>query len=71
MTFRKAEAGFGQLKGTLGLRPNFHKLEDRADGRTINIRKPSQPDDEEKRVSQMLGIDWKSIFPTRKTEIPA
>jgi hypothetical protein len=42
-----------------------------ADGRTINIRKPSQPDDEQKRVYQMLGIDWKSAFPTRKTEIPA
>lgn len=36
------------------------------DGRTINIRKPSQPDDEQKRVCQMLGIDWKSVFPTRK-----
>ncbi len=42
-----------------------------ADGRTINIRKPSQPDDEQKRVYQMLGIDWKSAFPTKKTEIPA
>ena len=41
-----------------------------ADGRIINIRKPSQPDDEQKRVYQMLGIDWKSAFPTRKTEIP-
>jgi transposase len=121
MTLLKAEAGFSQLKGTLGLRPNFHQLEDRvdghifisvlayhllrwigkrleahndtrdwqtirrllgthslvttrlplADGRTINIRKPSQPDDEQKRVYQMLGIDWKSAFPTRKTEIPA
>ena len=28
-----------------------------ADGRTINIRKPSQPDDEQKYVSRMLGID--------------
>ncbi len=28
-----------------------------ADGRTISIRKPSQPDDEQKHVSQMLGID--------------
>ena len=32
MTLLKAEAGFGQLKGTLGLRPNFHQLEDRVDG---------------------------------------
>ena len=121
MTLLKAEAGFCQLKGTLGLRPNFHQLEDRvdghifisvlayhllrwigkrleahndmrdwqtirrllgthslvttrlplADGRIINIRKPSQPDDEQKRVYQMLDIDWKSAFPTRKTEIPA
>ena len=121
MTLLKAEAGFCQLKGTLGLRPNFHQLEDRvdghifisvlayhllrwigkrleahndtrewqtirrllgthslvttrlplADGRTINIRKPSQPDDEQKRVYQMLDIDWKSAFLTRKTEIPA
>ena len=121
MTLLKAEAGFRQLKGTLGLRPNFHQLEDRvdghifisvlayhllrwvgkrleehndtrewqtirrllgthslvttrlplADGRTLNIRKPSQPDDEQKRVYQMLGIDWKSTFPTKKTEIPA
>ena len=121
MTLLKAEAGFRQLKGTLGLRPNFHQLEDRvdghifisvlayhllrwvgkrleehndtrewqtirrllgthslvttrlplADGRTLNIRKPSQPDDEQKRVYQMLGIDWKSAFPTKKTEIPA
>jgi len=66
ITILKAEAGFAQLKGSLGLRPNFHQLEDRVDGRTINIRKPSQPDDEQKRVSQMLGIDWKSTFPTRK-----
>ncbi len=121
MTLLKAEAGFRQLKGTLGLRPNFHQLEARvdghifisvlayhllcwigkrldehndtrdwqtirrllgthslvttrlplADGRVINIRKPSQPDDEQKRVYQMLSIDWKSANPTRKTEIPA
>jgi hypothetical protein len=32
MTLLKAEAGFSRLKGTLGLRPNFHQLEDRADG---------------------------------------
>ena len=40
-------------------------------GRTINIRKPSQPDDEQKRVYQMLGIDWESAFPTKKTKVPA
>ena len=42
-----------------------------ADGRTLNIRKPSQPDNEQKRVYQMLGIDWESAFPTKKTEISA
>ena len=42
-----------------------------ADGRTLNIRKPSQPDNEQKRVYQMLGIDWKSAFPAKKTEISA
>ena len=42
-----------------------------ADGRNLNIRKPSQPDDEQKRINQMLGIDRKSAFPTKKTEIPA
>jgi len=26
--------------------------------------------DEQKRVHQVLGIDWKSIFPAKKTEIP-
>ena len=41
------------------------------DGRTINIRKLSQPDDEQKRVYQMLCIVWKAAFPTKKTEIPA
>jgi len=57
MTLLKAEASVGQLKGTLGLRPNFHQLKDRGDGHTINIRKPSQPDDEQKRVDQVLCID--------------
>jgi hypothetical protein len=37
----------------------------------INICKPNQPDEEQKRIYQMLGIDWKSAFPIRKTEIPA
>ena len=32
MTLLKAEAGFGMLKGSLGLRPNYHQLEDRVDG---------------------------------------
>jgi hypothetical protein len=32
MTLLNPEAGFCQLSGTLGLRPNFHQLEDRVDG---------------------------------------
>lgn len=32
MTLLKAEAGFKMLKGTLGLRPNFHQKECRVDG---------------------------------------
>ena len=32
MTLLKAERGFKMLKGTLGLRPNFHQKEDRVDG---------------------------------------
>ncbi len=77
MTLLKAEAGFSQLKGTLGLRPNFHQLEDRVDGHMLMPLRPCygtlpcKPDDEHKRVYQMLGIDWKSAYPTRKTEIPA
>jgi hypothetical protein len=35
MTLLKAEAGFTQLKGTLGLRPNFHQLKDRVDGQVF------------------------------------
>ena len=31
MTLLKAESGFRMLKGTLGLRPNFHQLEHRVD----------------------------------------
>ena len=32
MTLLKAEEGFCMLKGALGLRPNYHQLEDRVDG---------------------------------------
>ena len=32
MTLLKAEKGFKMLKGTLGVRPNFHQLENRVDG---------------------------------------
>jgi hypothetical protein len=30
----------------------------------------SQPDDKQKRVFQMLGIEWESTFPTKETEFP-
>jgi transposase len=119
MTLLKAEAGFCMLKGSLGLRPNYHQLEGRVDGhvfisvlayhllswvrqrfessgdtrewttirrllsthslvstslsltdgRIINIRKPSVPDAEQALVYKILGIDWKSAFPTVKTEM--
>ena len=121
MTLLQAESGFAQIKGPLGLRPNFHQLEDRVDGhifisvlayhllrwitkrledhndtrqwqtlrrilnthslvttelqhednRTLHIRKASKPDEEQKRIYQMLGIDWKTAFPTKKTELKA
>jgi len=32
MTLLKAESGFRTLKGSLGLRPNYHQLEHRVDG---------------------------------------
>jgi len=32
MTLLKAESGFKMLKGTLGIRPNYHQVEDRVDG---------------------------------------
>jgi len=32
MTLLRAEEGFSSLKGSLGLRPNFHQLEDRVEG---------------------------------------
>ena len=38
------------------------------DGRTIDIRKPSVPDAAQAHVYQLLGIDWKSACPTRRTE---
>jgi len=118
MTLLKAEAGFKMLKGTLGLRPNFHQKEFRVDGhifitvlayhllcwihnrleaagdrrtwrtirrllkthcllttcfpmedgRIISIRKASVPDEEQIRIYNMLGINWKSAFSPRKTE---
>jgi transposase len=110
MTLLKAEEGFKMLKGTLGLRPNFHQKEHRVDGhifisvlayhllcwinqkieaagdnrtwrtlrrllrthcllttrlpledgRIISIRKASVPDEEQARIYQMLGINWRA-----------
>jgi len=121
MTLLKAEEGFSMLKGALGLRPNYHQLEERVDGhvfisvlayhllswirvrfessgdardwrtirrilsthsitttslalidgRIINIRKSSVPDAEQALIYKILGIDWKSAFKTKKTELPA
>jgi len=118
MTLLKAEAGFKMLKGTLGLRPNFHQKEHRVDGhifisvlayhllcwihtrleaagdtrtwrttrrllrthcllttrlpledgRIVSIRKASVPDEEQIRIYDMLGINWRSAHPTRRTE---
>ncbi|HKL23083.1 MAG TPA: IS1634 family transposase [Tichowtungia sp.] len=119
MTLLEAEKGFRMLKGTLGLRPNFHQIEKRvdghifitvlayhllrwigyrletagdvrewrtlrrllsthivattrlplADGREISIRKPSEADEEQQRVYNLLGIDWRRAYPARKTEL--
>ena len=41
------------------------------DGHIIHIRQPSQPNDEAKRVYQILGIQCKGACPTKKTEISA
>jgi transposase len=119
MTLLKAEEGFKLLKGTLGLRPNFHQKEHRVDGhifisvlayhllcwinhkleasgdirtwrtlrrllrthcllttrlpledgRIIAIRKTSEPDEEQARIYQMLGINWRSAYKTRRTQL--
>ena len=121
MTLLKAEDGFKMLKGTLGLRPNFHQKERRVDGhiflsvlayhllcwihnkletggdtrtwrtirrylrthsllttrfpledgRMVSIRKASVPDEEQIRIYDMLGINWRSAHPTRITETKA
>jgi len=119
MTLLRAESGFRMLKGSLGLRPNFHQIEDRVeghifisvlayhllcwvqrkfadagdtrdwvtirrllsthslvttrlplrDGRIVNVRKPSRPDAAQARVYEILGIDWKTSYATKKTEL--
>jgi transposase len=119
MTLLRAESGFRMLKGSLGLRPNFHQIEKRVeghifisilayhllcwvrqrladagdprdwktlrrllgthslvttrvplkDGRIINLRKPTVPDAAQEHVYKLLGIDAKSAYPPRKTEM--
>lgn len=117
MILLAAEEAFACLKGSLGLRPNFHQLEHRVEahifisvlayhlltwvretlrlsGETrdwktlrrllsthclvttvlplknnsvLRIRKPSRPDAEQQRVYDLLGINWKTSYPTIKT----
>lgn len=117
MILLAAEEGFACLKGSLGLRPNFHQLEHRVEAhifisvlayhlltwvretlrpggetrdwktlrrllsthslvttvlplqtrQVLRIRRPSLPDAEQKRIYDMLGIDWKAAFPALKT----
>lgn len=38
-------------------------------GRIVSIRKSSVPDEEQIRIYRMLGIQWKSAYQTKKTEI--
>jgi transposase len=121
MTLLKAEAGFKMLKGTLGLRPNFHQKEDRVDGhifitvlayhllcwihtqlekagdrrtwrrlrgllrthcvvstrfpledgRIVSIRKASLPDEEQIQIYTALGLNWRTAYKSRTTEINA
>lgn len=115
MTLTQAEAGFKELKGNLGLRPNHHQKEPRVDAhifitvlayhllcfimhtlrkggdtrswRTINrvlrthsyatliiptrqgkihrIRKAGIPEEEQKAIYQVFGIDWNQLPETR------
>ncbi len=50
----------------LGLLTTRFPLED---GRIVSIRKASVPDEEQIRIYNMLGINWKSAYRPRKTEI--
>ena len=76
----QAGEGFACLKGSLGLRPDFHQLEARAEARVfipvlayhlltwvLHIRKATVPDAEQAQVYQCLGIDWKNEYPMRKS----
>ncbi|MFU8781468.1 MAG: hypothetical protein ACNA71_10675, partial [Kiritimatiellia bacterium] len=39
------------------------------DGRIISIRKASVPDEEQDRIYQMLGINWRTAYKTRRTQL--
>jgi hypothetical protein len=39
------------------------------DGREVSIRKPSMADEAQQRIYTLLGIDWKSAYAPRKTEV--
>ena len=119
MTLLKAESGFKMLKGTLGLRPNFHQKEHRVDGhifitvlayhllswinikleaagdsrtwrtlrrilRThsilttrfplengdiVSVRKASLPDEDQIYIYNILGINWRSAYKTRNSQM--
>jgi transposase len=121
MTLLKAEEGFKILKGTLGLRPNFHQKETRVDGHifmtvlayhllswinikleaagdrrtwrtlrrilrthsilttrfplengdTVSVRKASLPDEEQIKIYDTLGINWRNAYKTKKSQMNA
>jgi len=119
MTLLKAEQGFKLLKGTLGLRPNFHQKENRVDGHifitilayhllswinlklenagdrrswitlrrilrthsvlttrfplengdVVSVRKPGEPDADQTKIYNTLGINWRSSYRTQNSHI--
>jgi len=121
MTLLKAEEGFKILKGTLGLRPNFHQKETRVDGHifmtvlayhllswinikfeaagdrrtwrtlrrilrthsilttrfplengdTVSVRKASLPNEEQIKIYDTLGINWRNAYKTKKSQMNA
>lgn len=63
MNLLKAEAGFKMLKGALGLRPNYHQLEERVEGHVfISILAYHLLNWVYLRLQESEGYrDWKSI----------
>ncbi len=39
------------------------------DGRTVSVRKASVPDEEQIKIYNLLGINWKNAYKTRNTQI--